>query len=32
MENAAKALDFLEAASLRDQLSALQERMEKEFE
>ncbi len=31
MELAAKALDFLEAASLRDQLGELEDRMEKEF-
>ena len=31
MENAAKALDFIEAARLRDALAALEERMEKEF-
>jgi excinuclease ABC subunit B len=32
MENAAKALDFIEAARLRDELAELEERMEKEFE
>jgi excinuclease ABC subunit B len=31
MENAAKALDFIEAAALRDQLAALEERLQKEF-
>ncbi len=31
MENAAKALDFIEAAALRDQLGALEERLKKEF-
>lgn len=31
MENAAKALDFIEAAALRDQLGDLEERMKKEF-
>lgn len=31
MENAAKALDFIEAAALRDELGLLEERLEKEF-
>ncbi|HAD96524.1 MAG TPA: excinuclease ABC subunit B, partial [Cryomorphaceae bacterium] len=31
MENAAKALDFIEAAKLRDELGELEERMQKEF-
>ena len=31
MENAAKALDFIEAARLRDELAALEERMKKEY-
>src|SRR5690606_39981777 len=31
MENAAKALDFIEAARLRDELGAMEERMKKEF-
>ena len=31
MENAARALDFLEAARLRDELGEMEERMEKEF-
>ena len=31
MENAAKALDFIEAARLRDELSQLEERMNKEY-
>lgn len=31
MENAAKALDFIEAARLRDQLGELEEKMQKEF-
>lgn len=31
MENAAKALDFIEAARLRDELGDLKERMKKEF-
>ncbi len=31
MENAAKALDFIEAARLRDELGELEERMQKEF-
>lgn len=31
MEVAAKSLDFIEAASLRDEMVALEERMEKEF-
>lgn len=31
MENAAKALDFIEAAALRDALSELEERMKKEY-
>ncbi len=31
MENAAKALDFMEAAKLRDELGVLEERMEFEF-
>ena len=31
MENAAKALDFIEAARLRDEMSVLEERMEKEY-
>ena len=32
MENAAKALDFIEAARLRDELAELEERLEKEFD
>ncbi|WP_421754309.1 excinuclease ABC subunit UvrB [Croceimicrobium sp.] len=31
METAAKSLDFIEAAALRDEMVALEERMEKEF-
>lgn len=31
MENAAKALDFIEAARLRDELGEMQERLKKEF-
>ncbi len=31
MENAAKALDFIEAAALRDQLGELEDRLQKEF-
>lgn len=31
MENAAKALDFIEAARLRDQMAEMEERMKKEF-
>ena len=31
MENAAKALDFIEAARLRDQLGEMEERLKKEF-
>lgn len=31
MENAAKALDFIEAARLRDELGAMEERIKKEF-
>ena len=31
MENAAKALDFIEAAKLRDQLGELEEKMKKDF-